>query len=462
MTTYSGTLRTRDESTAISRWISSVTIPLAVLGVLASTGCSKPEAEPEPVVSAQIVQALRGEIHLKVEAQAILFPIFQSTLVPKISAPVRKFYVDRGSRVHRGQLLAVLENRDLAAAVEEGQGAYEEAQAGYKITTVAGLPEELRKAEHDATAAKQLLDAEEKVYQSRQDLFKQGALPRKELDQSGVSYIQAKNQYDIAQRHLEALQTMGNEQAQKAASGQLAAAHGKQHGAEAQLSYSEIRSPIDGLITDRPIYPGEMAQAGTPLLTVMDISKVVARPHMAVGDAAQIHVGNSATLTVPGEGDPVPAKVTVVSPALDPNSTTVEIWVQAVNKKKKLKPGSSVQVSILADDVKDAVVVPAAAVLTDAEGKSEVMVVDGANVATRRDVTTGVREGNDVQIVSGLQAGERLIGDGAYGLPDKTKVQPEAAAAEEHDAKGNDKEDKVDDKKVGKGDKEDETTKHKD
>jgi HlyD family secretion protein len=456
MTIYSEVLNTHVGSTAIRRRVFSVAILSTVLGVLSLTGCSKPEAEPEPVVSAQIVEARSGDMHLNVEAQAILFPVFQSTLVPKISAPVKKFYVDRGSRVHRGQLLAVLENRDLAAAAEEGRGTYEEAAAGYKIATGASLPEELRKAEHDAAAAKQALDAEEKVYQSRQDLFKQGALPRKDLDQSGVTYLQAKNQYDFAQRHLEALQTMGNEQALKAASGQLAAAHGKQEGADAQLSYSEIRSPIEGVITDRPIYPGEMAQAGTPLLTVMDISRVVARPHIAVADAAQIHVGNSATLTVPGEDEPVPAKVTVVSPALDPNSTTVEIWVQAVNKSKKLKPGSSVQVVILANDVKKAVIVAAASVLTDAEGKSEVMVVDGANLATHRSVTTGVREGNDVQIVTGLKAGERLIGIGAYGLPDKTKVQPEEVGAEKHETKGADKADKTDIKKDANDDKQDE------
>ena len=105
-----------------------------------------------------------------------MFPIHQAALVPKINAPVRKFYVNRGSHVRSGQLLAVLENRDLVAGAQQSQGEYEQAQASFVTTTVAGVPEEVQKAELDDHAAKQNLEAEQKVYESRQNLFKQGAL----------------------------------------------------------------------------------------------------------------------------------------------------------------------------------------------------------------------------------------------------------------------------------------------
>ena len=105
-------------------------------------------------------------------------------------------------------------------------------------------------------------------------------LPRKELDQSRVDITQARNQYAIAKKHLDYLMAIGKQQALKSAAGQLESAKGKYLGAQAQLSYSEIRSPIDGVVTDRPLYPGEMAAAGTPLLTVMDISSVIAKAHI--------------------------------------------------------------------------------------------------------------------------------------------------------------------------------------
>ena len=120
----------------------------------------------------------------------------------------------------------------------------------------ATLPEETQKAELDVQTSQQELDAQQKLYTSRQDLFKQGALPRKDLDAAAVSLAQAKSAYNIAKKHLDSLNAIGKHEALRAANGQLASAKAKLAGSEAQLSYSEIRSPISGVITDRPLYPG--------------------------------------------------------------------------------------------------------------------------------------------------------------------------------------------------------------
>ena len=361
-----------------------------------------------------------------VTAEAVLFPLQQAAITPKISAPVKAFYIKRGSKVRKGQLLAVLENGDLAAAAQENKGSYDQAQAAYETTTVSDLPQEVQKAQLDAQAAKQLLEAQQKIYNSRQDLFQQGAMPRKELDQAGVDLTNARNQYELAQKHLDALMAVGKQQALKSAAGQLESAKGKYLGAAAQLSYSEIRSPIDGVIADRPLYPGEMAAAGTPLLTVMDTSQVIARAHIPQPQAALLKVGDKATITIPGEDNPVEAKISVVSPALDPNSTTVEIWVQANNSDQRLKPGTSVQVSMLAQTVPEALVIPAAALLTAADGGISVMQVSADDHAHQKSVRVGIRQGETAQIIQGLQAGDRIVALGAYGLPDNSKIKVES------------------------------------
>jgi RND family efflux transporter MFP subunit len=290
------------------------------------------------------------------------------------------------------------------------------------------LPEEIKKAEADAQQAQQALDAQEKIFQSRQQLFDQGALPRKELDQSRVDITQARNQYALAKQHLDTLMAVGKQQELVAAEGQLESAKGKYLGAQAQLSYSEIRSPIDGVITDRPLYPGEMAAAGTPLLTVMDISSVIAKAHIPQNDAAALKVGDNGTMTVPGIDEPVEGKVTVVSPALDPNSTTVEVWLEAKNPKHALKPGTSVQLSLTAQTVKDALVVPASAVVTAADGTTTVMLAGSDGLAHQKAVKLGIRNGDDVQILEGVTASDKVVSSGAYGLPDATKIKIEAAA----------------------------------
>jgi HlyD family secretion protein len=408
-------------------------LSLIIPVILSALGCSK-EKQEEPTVSVQAALVKKATIEQTVTSEAILFPLAQSAIVPKISAPVKTFYVNRGSKVHEGQLLAKLESRDLAAAAQDNQGTYDQAQANYAIATASTLPEEIQKAQGDAKAAKLALEAEQKIYDSRQDLYKQGALPRKDLDQAAVNFAQARSQYEIAQHHLDALMAGGKQEEIKSAKGQLQSAKGKYLGAEAQLSYSEIRSPINGVVTDRPLYPGEMAAAGTPLLTVMDTSSVVARAHIPQEQAALLKLGDKAKVVVagasgssPGGDDPIEGKVTVVSPALDPNSTTVEVWVQAKNPKGRLRPGTSVQISMLARSVPNSVVIPAAAVLAAPDGSSYVMLAGSDHKAHQKTVKTGIRQGDQVQILDGLAEGDQVVTSGAYGLPDNTKIRVEAA-----------------------------------
>ncbi len=215
-------------------------------------GCAKKE-EAEPVVSVQVQPAKRSEISETVSTEAVVFPVEQAVITPKITSTIKSFEVQRGSRVHKGQLLAVLENADLAAAADQSKGEFQQAEAGYATTTEASLPQEMQKATLDAAAAKSALDAQQKAYDSRKNLFEQGALPRRELDAAEVALAQARTQYEVAQRQLDDLKRIGQQQSLKSASGQLGAAKGKYLGAEAQLSYSEIRSPIDGVVTDRPL-----------------------------------------------------------------------------------------------------------------------------------------------------------------------------------------------------------------
>lgn len=390
--------------------------------MLSTNGCSSEKGEKEPVVTVQVVPVEKTTIQHVVTSQAILYPREQSAIVPKISAPVEKFLVMRGSPVHKGQLLAVLENHDLSAAAQDSKGALDQAQATYETTTAANVPEEVKKAEADEQQAKQALNAQEKVFESRQQLYEQGALPRKELDQSRVDYTTASNQYAIAKQHLEALMKIGKPQELKSAAGQLESAKGKYHGAEAQLSYSEIRSPINGVITERPLYPGEMATAGTPLLTVMDLSSVIAKAHIPQSEAESLRVGDKGEMTVPGIEHPIEGRVTVVSPALDPNSTTVEVWFEAKNPKHEIRPGTSVQLSLTAQTVKDALVVPVSSILTAPDGSKSVMLAGSDGRAHQKTVKIGIRNGDDVQIVEGLTPNDKVISGGAYALPDNTKI----------------------------------------
>jgi HlyD family secretion protein len=407
-------------SRSLKRWAVFTCVSL-----LLPLGCKKGGDEaPTPEVYVQAAHPEQGSIGEELKADAILTPLAQAAISPKVTAPVKKFYVQRGSHVKAGQLLATLENRDLAAAVTDNQGSYQTAQATYDTATKTTAPEDLTKAKTDLAQAKANLDLNQAIVKSRTELVKQGAIPGRDLDTAQAQLVQAQAMFSIAQQHLDSVQNVGTKATIVSAQGNLQSAKGKMQGAQAQLSYTEIRSPISGVVTDRSLFEGETPTAGTPLLTVMDTSALIAKLHIAQPQAQQLALGAAATLTVPGFDEPVPAKVSLISPALDPGSTTVEVWLRVDNRKGTLKSGTPVHASIAGRTVQNALKVPVEAVQAGQDGTSKfVMIIAADSTAHKKVVTLGIQNADDAQILSGLSASDMVITTGGYGLDENTKVK---------------------------------------
>ncbi|MDQ2833001.1 MAG: efflux RND transporter periplasmic adaptor subunit [Acidobacteriota bacterium] len=402
----------------------ALVLSLACFVLLMASGCRKAEETPTPLVYVQAVHPALGNIAEQIKVDAILAPLAQAAISPKVTAPVKKFYVQRGSKVKAGQLLGILENGDLQAAALDNKGAYTAAQATFETATRATTPEDYTRAQLDATQAKATLNLNQSIVASRTHLFAQGAIPGRDLDTSKAALVQAQAAYDIAAQHLAAVKNVSHQASLQNAQGQLTSAKGKYLGAEAQLSYTEIRSPINGVITDRPLFAGETASAGTPVITVMDTSALLAKLHIAQMQAQQLTIGAAATLTVPGVDDPVPAKVTLVSPALDPGSTTIEVWLRVENRDGKFKAGTAVHASITGRSASNALLIPSAAVQTDVDGVTKsVMVISSDGTAHKRPVTLGIQAKDQVQVLSGITGTDTVITTGAYGLDEGTKVK---------------------------------------
>jgi len=381
-----------------------------------------------------------------------VFPLEQAAVAPKISAPIKKFYVQRGTHVKKGQLLAELENKDLSAAAESSKGDFEQADASYVTIVGASLPQQIQKAELDAVAAKSSFEAQQKVYESRKELFQQGAIPRRDMDAAEVAFLQARSQNEQAQKQLADLQRVGKQQTLKSAEGSRTSAQARMRGAEAMLSYSRITSPIDGVVTDRPLYEGDPATANQPILTVMNISRLIAKAHVPQSEAALLKAGNSAELKIPGLDEPIKGRVSLVSPALDPGSTTIEVWVEASKPDPALKPGMSVQLSMTAKTLNDAIVVPTAAVFKNAEGADYVLLAGSDEKAHQKTVRLGIRNSDLTQIASGVNPGDPVITTGGYAVPDGTQIKIEKPGAGEKEAADKDEKDAGKGEMAGKDD----------
>ncbi len=396
----------------------------ATLPWFAIAGCGKKAAEDTPsvLVSVQVAHPERGTISDHVISDAVLSPLAQAALSPRISAPVRRFYVQRGSHVAAGQLLATLENRDLQAAAIDTQGSYAAAEAAFDSTKGAQVPDETQRSRLDVAQAAATRDLDASIVAARQKLFEQGAIPGRDLDTSRATLVQAQAAYDVAARHLESLEAVSRKATLEQSRGAMLSAKGKYLGAEAQVSYSEVRSPIQGVVTDRPLFAGETAAAGAPLVTVMDTTAMLAKVHLAQSAAQGVKVGDAAAVSLPGIDEPLPARVSLVSPALDPGSTTLEVWLRLENRDGMLKSGTPVHTSVTGHTVQNALLVPAPALLTGQDGSKYVMLLGSDGAAHKRAVKVGITDSDNAQIVSGLVRTDTVITDGAYGLDEGTKV----------------------------------------
>jgi len=411
--------------------------PLVLL-VLSGCGTKAPEAEAQPEVTVDVAPVLATAISQKIAADAIVYPVNQSPISSKISAPIRKLYVERGDRVRPGQLLAELESQDLVAAVNEAKAAW--AQADIAVQAVnAGVPHELNKVQIEIDGAKSAVADQQRIYDHRQDLFKQGAIADKDVKDAAFSLEQAKNQQKAAEAKVQDYRGPAKDQELKAAEAARDAAKSKIDSANVSLGYARIISPIEGIVTDRPVFVGDAAVSGVPLMMVMDTSRIIARIHVSPQEAGVLHPGLPANLIVPGStAKPGSGTITQISPAVDTGSTTVEVWVESGNPNGLLKPGMTLRVEAIVKSNPKALVIPAVAVLTASNGNTSVIVVDAENKPHSKPVTLGIRDGANVEVVDGLQNGERVVTAGAFELEkldpevlDKTKVHIQIPKEEE-------------------------------
>ncbi len=395
---------------------------LLLCGLLAG-GCKKEAAEPgDTAVAVQVEHPTVGPIAEEIAADAILAPLSQAAIAPRVSAPIRAEYVERGAHVRKGQLLVALEDRDLQGSALDSQGSLLSAQAAYTTATKATIPEDVQKAGLDVDQAKANLDVANRTAAERKQLLREGAIAGRDTDTALAAAVQAQAAYDTAVKHLDSVRNTLAAANAEAAQGQLTSAKGRYAGAQAQVSYAGLRSPIDGVVTDRPLFPGETAPAGTTVITVMDTSFLLAKLHLAQASAQKLKPGGGAEILIPGIDDPQAAKVSFISPALDPGSTTVEVWLRLPNADGRYKVGTAVHAVMRGTVVPNALQVPSAAILPAEEGGTSVLVVAAEGTAHKRAVTLGIRTSEKAQITDGLTAEDTVVTEGGYGLDDGSKV----------------------------------------
>jgi len=403
------------------------------------------EAEVPPTVSVKVARAEKGTIATPVTAVGTIWPREKADVGAKISAQIKSMALLKNKLVRAGQIIAVLESRDLQAQRAEAVAALNEARANERSVVTGTIPKTNAEDQKALTDARAKVNNARALYDRRRALYERGGISQKDLEASQLDLTTAENELRLQEQTvtLRARSLNPNDRA-------LASAHtaqAQQHLAtlDAQLSYATIRSPITGIVTDQFQYEGEFASAGGKLVTIADTSTVIVKAPFSDTAVAQLKTGDPATV-VPTDtsAEEMHGKVTLLSRSSDPTNRTVEVWVTLGNEDGKLRANGAAQVTIAANTRNDAIIVPASAVTLETSNADEgtVMVVDNQNVAHETKVKIGIRTSDKIEIVEGLKGGETVVIEGNYALPDGTKV----VVATEKEEKEGEKKDEPDEK----------------
>ena len=398
------------------------------------------ETEATPTVSVKVAKAERGNIAAQVSAIGTIWPREKADVAAKISAQIKQMALLKNKIVRAGEIIAVLESKDLQAQRAEAIAALNEARANERSIVTGTIPKTNAEDQKALTDARAKVNNARATYERRRTLYERGGISKKDLEAAQLELTTAEDELRLQEQTIALRSRSLNPNDRALAAARTAQAQQRVATLDAQLSYATIRSPITGIVTDQFQYEGEFASAGGKLVTIADTSSVIVKAPFADTAVAQLKTGDSASV-VPTDtsAEETRGQITLLSRSSDPTNRTVEVWVTLGNSAGKLRANGAAQVTVFANSKNDAIVIPASAVTLDASNATEgtVMVVDAENVAHETKVTVGIRSPRKMEIVEGLEGGETVVIEGNYALPDGTKV--EIASDEEKKEEGEEK-----------------------
>jgi len=242
---------------------------------------------------------------------------------------------------------------------------------------------------------------------------------RAQLEISRVNLEETRLAYERA-RTLQADDLISDEEYERAKAA-FESAEAQYEGSRIQLGYTEIRAPFAGLIVARYVDLAQHVSTNTPLFRISDFTPLLCPIQVPERDLRKLRAGQTAWLTVEAfAGERFGARVLRISPVIDASTGTVKVTLEVVGKGR-LRPGMFARVFLETEVRRDALVIPKSALSLESIG--DTVYVAAGDVAARREVELGFREGDHVEVLSGLEAGEQVVVVGQDGLSDGTPLR---------------------------------------
>ncbi len=402
------------------RW-ANVTAPFVIL-LLSAGGCSDADsdknAQADPVRHVAAVSAQKGPIAEALHLTGTLAANHEIKVTSKIPGRVAKVLVEEGSSVKAGTVLIELEREELSLAVAEAEAAVAAAGAGLAKVLAGTRKEEIAQEEAAAAQARANADICRLTFERMANLLKEQSIPKTRYDEAKARFDTASARYKAAQASLEMARAGATKEEVAIARARAGQARAALASVKRQYQNASIVSPINGIVAYRNVEPGEVVSPpmmpGKALLVIVDVSALKTKVNVSEKRVKAVSLGQEADITIDAfGGETFHGKVSRISPVVDARSRTFEAEILIPNPGSRLKPGMFARVRLDLVRRTNVVKIPLKAVC---EGNSKVVFVAANGTAESRHVTLGISDGIDVEVISGVTAGEMVITRGNLGL----------------------------------------------
>ena len=333
---------------------------------------------PRVPMTVELGSATRADVAAHLTVVGNLIGLQTVDIAPRTAGRLLSVNVQLGDRVRRGQVLAKVEDREIVEQVNQAEASQEVSKAT------------IRQREADLKVA-------ELNFDRSKNLFERQLLAKQSLDDAESRYMAAVAQFDLSKAQLNQNDSRLKE-------------------LRINLQNTSVTSPVDGFVGKRSVDPGAMVNTNTAIASVVDISRLRLVVNVVEKDLRMVSAGDPAEVEVDAyPGETFHGKIARVAPVLDPATRTATMEVEIPNGDNKLKPGMYARINLTVEDRKNALVVPKNAVI-DFESKRGVWSPNAENRAKFVPVTLGIEGGDNIEILSGLNEGDKFVTTGAAAV----------------------------------------------
>ena len=386
--------------------ITSVVVAVVLLFVGGLTAFTRGGTKIDP---SKLAKVEKGDLAKSVVATGKVTPITKVEVKSKASGIVKKLFVEYGDKVKKGQLLAQLDKDEIQAQVDQSRAALQAAEAN-----LASSQADYERAKVDAEGPD--VPLLKRQYDRSTEMAKDGVVSASALDDADRNYKMALNKQNVAKAQVTVLKA-------KIAQSQAEMARDKANLAqlEEQLSYTDIVSPIDGIVLSRDVEMGDavssilvLGSSATLVMTLGDTSEVYVKGKVDESDIGKVYLGQPARIKVEAFKDKTfYGKVTKISPmgVEKDNVTTFEVRVSINNPGGELKAEMTANAEIILEEHKNVLQIPEGSILYDKDKKASVEIPDPRAKEGKKKIAVniGISNGAKTEVLSGLKEGDQVV-----------------------------------------------------